>query len=581
MEDKAVVFEDYLVTIGLDLAKDRLTGSYAKNELRDRLKTFIEKQKKYNFNCSKDEEIDFEALATYIQEDLIDDYEVSIFGNKQERDEARREIIKKVRIFSQSNTKLAEKRALQIVEKSIAILRAFYRRKVSKELFLVASQIEETLSDEMNSSTERLSEQLSNIGSTINQANVLSIDTNISHMKAGNIAAVEDNLSTFLKTINLTHRLSPYYGFKLENNKLISIPLTDEALILYPPKFNVTASSLHLGDKIITKIDDDILSQSYRHQIPITIDITSAKKYLGDIPDPVQHEAEEMSGAHVIMTPPSFPPAFPCSISVDNITYFDYVLLRTEDIKDDGLWLVSNYEQENIGFYISLTISPNTNHLSFNIAWKNPSNAELLNYYQFIAASNKSGNIRIKALEKNETLVEGKFNPSEVTILDNEISLLEKIVAIEKYFNIAFSIPDWVSREEYETIVHIYDLIVSGEYRSSWSNMDFTFIATPTTREKIIEMTDDIYTLIYACPQKIVLFNQTIQLAIRRQINGAIIDDINKVKAKAKLLYDDETIKIRFIPKSSKRKSIFSDTLASEGDEFTVLIVIPESDIKE
>ena len=56
--------------------------------------------------------------------------------------------------------------------------------------------------------------------------------------------------------------------------------------------------------------------------------------------------------------------------------------------------------------------------------------------------------------------------------------------------------------------------------------------------------------------------------------------NINKVKAKAKILDDDDIIKVRFIPFSSKSKSTFSDTLASEDDDFSVLIVIPESDMK-
>ena len=63
-------------------------------------------------------------------------------------------------------------------------------------------------------------------------------------------------------------------------------------------------------------------------------------------------------------------------------------------------------------------------------------------------------------------------------------------------------------------------------------------------------------------------------MAIRRLINGAILSDIKKVKAKANVLDDDDTRKLRFAPKSETVRSIFTDTLAEEDDEFSVLVLI-------
>ncbi len=38
---------------------------------------------------------------------------------------------------------------------------------------------------------------------------------------------------------------------------------------------------------------------------------------------------------------------FPCSIKVGGKTYFEYVLLRTKEILDDGTYIVTNDEQRN------------------------------------------------------------------------------------------------------------------------------------------------------------------------------------------------------------------------------------------
>lgn len=42
------------------------------------------------------------------------------------------------------------------------------------------------------------------------------------------------------------------------------------------------------------------------YNLPIEFDIVAAKKYLGDTPDPIQHEAERLPGAHMVMKPHLF-----------------------------------------------------------------------------------------------------------------------------------------------------------------------------------------------------------------------------------------------------------------------------------
>ena len=64
--------------------------------------------------------------------------------------------------------------------------------------------------------------------------------------------------------------------------------------------------------------------------------ISEAIKLLGDQLDPIQKEAQELVGKKIVMVPPAFPPAFPCAVKVKDKTYFDYVLLRTQEILDDG-----------------------------------------------------------------------------------------------------------------------------------------------------------------------------------------------------------------------------------------------------
>lgn len=352
---------------------------------------------------------------------------------------------------------------------------------------------------------------------------------------------------------------------------LISIPLTDNATILYPPRFNVTASSVRLGDTVIKKIDDDILSKSYRHQLPISMDVVTAKKYLGDILDPSQKEADRITGAHVIMTPPPFPPAFPCSISIDNTVFFDYVLLRTKEILDDGTVIITNEEQKSYPFEISMSYHHQSKQFSLSIHLHSPSNVELLNYYRFISSMARGGELQIKALSMNEFLVKGPANTADNDDYSFEIHFLEMIVKIEKAFDCSFDLPKAISQNDYNIVEHLYMLLETGKYEGSWTNMDFEFKVTSLTKQRVSELTDASYTLWYLCPATVDLFGTELRFPIRRNIKCAQVYDLEKTKRKAEVLDDEDLIKIRYIPGNGNKTGVYYDYISPDENDSSVV----------
>ena len=67
------MIKDYVVGIGLDAVKERLKNEHEVRQLKDRLGEFVERQRKLNFNCTREEELDFGGLTDYIRSDLIED----------------------------------------------------------------------------------------------------------------------------------------------------------------------------------------------------------------------------------------------------------------------------------------------------------------------------------------------------------------------------------------------------------------------------------------------------------------------------------------------------------------------------
>ncbi len=86
---------DYLSNIGLDVVRDRIKDSAMESAARDRLRDYLARQKRINEVCTREEELDFERLASYIQEELIEDVKVRLFGESEERARARQTILSK------------------------------------------------------------------------------------------------------------------------------------------------------------------------------------------------------------------------------------------------------------------------------------------------------------------------------------------------------------------------------------------------------------------------------------------------------------------------------------------------------
>lgn len=138
---------------------------------------------------------------------------------------------------------------------------------------------------------------------------------------------------------------------------MISSPLIAEAIKRYPPRFNITVNSVKIGHQAFDSLDSQSFSYAYQHQLPITFDVISAEKFLGDELDPIQIEAEKIVGSQGVIKPPEFPPAQPYSISVGNEVFYDYLLLRATEYLDDGRLIVTNENQKNRSIDVRISLN--------------------------------------------------------------------------------------------------------------------------------------------------------------------------------------------------------------------------------
>ncbi len=114
-------------------------------------------------------------------------------------------------------------------------------------------------------------------------------------------------------------------------------------------------------------------------------------------------------------------------------------------------------------------------------------------------------------------------------------------------------------------------LLETGKYEGSWTNMDFEFIVTSLTKQRVSELTDASYTLWYLCSATVDLFGTELRFPIRRNIKCAQVYDLEKTKRKAEVLDDEDLIKIRYIPGNGNKTGVYYDYISPDENDSSVV----------
>lgn len=79
------MISEYIAEIGFDAIKDKTISIKQQNDIKARIKDYVEQQKEININCTFEEEVDFAGLANYMNKELHKDIQILFFGSPNER----------------------------------------------------------------------------------------------------------------------------------------------------------------------------------------------------------------------------------------------------------------------------------------------------------------------------------------------------------------------------------------------------------------------------------------------------------------------------------------------------------------
>lgn len=561
IENVASALADYLTGMGFDAGKDFLVNKKEEKEIRKELKQYIENQRQYNDLCDLAEEIDFEGVIEYIQGNFMDDVRKRLFGTKEERRVARKDIISKAIGYSASNTDEAKKKTGKFVADIIDILRNYYRSNIGKGNLFLATEIEDAIIGEVKTSEDKLSKELQkhdkSLKTHIDRMASFSIDSYLDSSQKRDFKIVESKLNVTLRAISSTHPLFPDYKYHFisgENGiQMVSVPTSDEVYQKCPPKI-VCKGKVRVGDKYVNKFDENIIDYANRHQLTIAIDINEAKKLLGDVEDPIQLEAVHMIGTTGVIPPKPFPVALPCCIKINGETLYEYIELRTKEILDDGTYIITNEEQENIAIRISINANLVSGQVDVNTRTVNATNMELLQYVRFMKRACEKGKMSIYALSLGKDLMNGCLNDCNYDggfpTADEEISFLEKIVMLEQFFHKVIKIPDSIYESDMDSIDYMIKLIKKEKVELTWEGKVLTIPITLDNeiKKNFSELEEKLQGITVYGDANVTLFDETYHLPIIRTFENAVIRDLEQVKKKAEVLEEGDTLKIKYIP---------------------------------
>lgn len=537
-----------LLNIGVGVAKNKTNEKINEHKLKKDLEDYILSKKEYFDLCSIDEEFDFEGLLDYVSNNLIEDMKIRVFSkSRKEREKARNTIINKGLQFSQANTKESNAKVTKLVANCIDIIRDFYKKQLTIKGYFLCSEI---VDDVVENLTDKIDESNELILSSQKELAEYSSDNFARLVNNNQLNLVETKINNLFNIISTQHKLYPEYGYSLNQGKLISVPLQENSIQKYPPIMDIKAD-LQIGEYINYFNGLDPLDFSYRHQLDMIIQVKDARKLLGSIEDPCQYEAERMIGENLVLKHKEFPPAFPCSIKVGGKTYFEYVLLRTKEILDDGTYIVTNDEQRNAKVNFEFRFKTEGERIfSFTSHTKNMNSKEHLNYSMFIrdVVMKKEFSIYSYDLQK-EVAKSLEYHESDydTTSIDFEIDLYTRLCLIESYFDVIFDLPEKIEVNQSKIIFSLSELIKNNKKSISWKSTELTIQFGSLAKNNILDFSEPVSFLADG-ENNVELFGQILRFSHRRVYKSAIMRDYERKSKMIQLLEGDETIPVKFDP---------------------------------
>ncbi len=251
------------------------------------------------------------------------------------------------------------------------------------------------------------------------------------------------------------------------------------------------------------------------------------------------------------MPPKPFPEAMAYSIIIDDVTYYNYILLRTIECFEDGTVVFTNKAQD-IPFQITIRANHMTGKVNFTFAITGRSNLHLLKYSRFLKAVRSNSRLKVHHLERDKNLLEANCTADEsdeyIERLDSEIAFLENMIAIESYFGFTIDLPEQFTLADVDLVHYVADIIQGKEIRNGWTKYETSLTIESRTKENVTALMDKPSSLTYIGSATVNIFGHNLTWPIMRTLLSVKLENPEKIIKLLEVLDEGDDIKMVFIP---------------------------------
>lgn len=410
--------------------------------------------------------------------------------------------------------------------------------------------------------------------SDINEINQINIEKQENNLTLNNFQMSCAN-DRFLQMAT-SHRLFPYFTvdftkMKNGNYTLMSKPTREESIKKYPLNFK---GSFTILDEKYKDIKDrqkmlDIIQFS---DSPIEIKINKFEQYLGDVIDPYPNP--ELSPMQDGVKSYIMPHERVLPVVVWNVdmrfedSKFRLIGIQLKLVKQisSNTFLLNNYHQKSKPIYLELRLEINDKHIDCNLNYK--INETKINDSKTVITYNKfvlnllTNPYYLYEKKKNLTLMSGKSDKSisqeEINSLNHYINIVERLSMIEKFFDIKFSIPDEISKDDVVAINELYRYIISSKKKEKGINTCLTISKKDMDLNRIKDLINMPRTSLMSTFDNAAFNILGMEINIKKiiikyhDVKCSNIDEVNEFIKNIEKFDDRDALKIIMVPTNGK-----------------------------
>lgn len=377
--------------------------------------------------------------------------------------------------------------------------------------------------------------------------------------KENECTKVLNELNTLKSSIESQHPYFPHWRYDVSTNssgrfKISHVPISNEAVVKYPPrgtmKFNLPEEYKW------AKNMDDLINYGYQKQIPIQLELTELKAWIGELL--IEDKKSESKGELTLeILPRKFPAPIPMRLEFQDKSFsIDYLEMAIIEI-DGSKIIISNEKQDLAKIILKINIdfkNKENCRFSINVSDKYKLNVEAnLIANDFMIKSNRNVDKKLILLKEGKELL--RFNKinfdEEDKELKNRYNLLRQLRKLEKYYNIEFVLPEKnITDEEFEKINILNCAMKNKAIKGTYTDLNLSLEINKSSNQYELLSNTKLGLLTMSFKNKTIdLFNQTIKFKESYiEFHDAKLKDKENVIKKLDILDDKDIINIQFIP---------------------------------